>query len=200
MIPVKKLDASKGRLGSVLSPPQRRSLSLAMLGDVLMNTDRWPDRWILTADPDAEAVGLSHGCGLIEDLGRGLNEELRRSMMHLGAIGASRVCFIPADVPLLCSDDLLKVMRSQADVTITPSSDAGTTALCIGGASNLVPMFGPHSASQHEQQARRLGYEVDIIDAGSLRLDIDDETDLAALAASSDDGRESVRVARLLLG
>lgn len=195
LIPVKRLAEAKSRLAAPLSPADRRRLGLTMLADVLRATEKWTNRLIVTSDPDAEAVGLAFGCALVPDAGRGLNDAVAAGTARAVASGATALLVLPADVPLVASDDVTGLFAADADVAVAASDDGGTNALLRRPPDVLGTRFGPRSAAVHEALAREAGLRVRTLDLPSLRLDVDDLADLERLAAS-EDLRESVRVAQ----
>lgn len=198
LIPVKRLDEAKQRLAERLSVDDRRRLGLAMLADVLRATERWRARWIVTSDPDAEAVGLAFGCRLLLDRGRGLNEALKEGAAIAKAEGVETLLILPADVPLVASEDVRSLFALDASVAIAPSQTGGTNALVLTPPDAIEPSFGPNSATRHAAAAKRKGMDALMLRVASLVLDIDEPRHLAALATSTSK-RESVSIAKSLL-
>jgi 2-phospho-L-lactate guanylyltransferase len=198
LIPVKRLDEAKQRLADHLSPENRRRLGLAMLADVLRATDKWPARWIVTSDPDAEAVGLGFGCRLLQDGGLGLNEALKEALAVATAEDVETLLILPSDVPLVTTEDLKALLATDAAVVIAPSQSGGTNALLLRPPDAIEPSFGPNSASLHATAAARKGLHALMLRAPSLALDIDEPRHLVALASATSK-RESVRIAKSLL-
>jgi 2-phospho-L-lactate guanylyltransferase len=199
LIPVKSLDAAKRRLAESLAPEDRRRLGLAMLADVLRASEKWSARWIVTSDPDAEAVGLAFGCALVRDPGGGLNEAIRAGAAQAIAAGADPLLILQSDVPLVSSHEISSIFGAEAQMVIVPSGDGGTSALLTRPPLAISPAFGPGSAERHRRAAEAAGLESRRMDLASLVLDVDTPEDLRSLAAASSE-RESVRLARELLG
>jgi 2-phospho-L-lactate guanylyltransferase len=195
LIPVKRLEESKTRLASVLAPQDRRRLGLAMLADVLRAAEKWPRKLIITADPDAEAVGLAFGCKLVPDLNYNLNEAIAAGIQAASNVQALLV--LPSDVPLVTSFDIGQIFSAKAGVVVVASSDGGTNALLLRPPGAIPPNFGPNSAQAHLQEAKARGLNVSSLSLESLALDIDTPEDLKALAESSTE-KESIKLAREL--
>jgi 2-phospho-L-lactate/phosphoenolpyruvate guanylyltransferase len=195
LIPVKRLEESKTRLASVLAPQDRRRLGLAMLADVLRAAEKWPNKLIITADPDAEAVGLAFGCNLIPDPGYTLNEAINAATQATSGVHA--LLILQSDVPLVTSFDIGQIFASKADVVVVPSSDGGTNALLRRPPNAISSRFGPNSAQAHIAEAKSHGLDVRSLPLDSLALDIDTPEDLKALAGSSTE-KESTKLAREL--
>jgi 2-phospho-L-lactate guanylyltransferase len=199
LIPVKRLGAAKVRLGSLLDVSGRRRLALAMLGDVLRATEKWEHRLVVTSDREAEAVALAFGCTLVGDPGRGLNAALSVGTQIAVAMGAGALLTLPADVPLVMPDDVRALFAADADVAVAAAADGGTAALLRRPPHVIPPRFGPASAIAHRDEARHRDLVVRMLELPSLTLDVDEPRDLELLAGSPGE-RESVRVARMLLG
>lgn len=199
LIPVKPFGESKKRLSSLLTQQQRRRLSLAMVADVLRATEKWPNRLLVTSDPDAEAVGLAFGCELVPDLGQGLNAAIAFGTLKAIEMGITSLLVLPSDVPLVTSDDIAFLFADLHEVVVAPSNDGGTNALRRCPPDAIQPAFGPSSARAHEASAAEAGLGFKMIDRESLLFDVDRYEDLEALAG---DGRqlESVKVASVLIG
>lgn len=199
LIPVKRLDEAKQRLAATLNPQQRRRLGLAMLADVLRATEKWAGRWVVTSDPDAEAVGLAFGCKLVADRSAGLNSALEDATAVAMAGGATTALVLASDVPLVEPGEVASMFACEADVVIASSDDGGTNGLLRRPPNAIPPSFGNGSAAEHARAAAAGNLVIQIADAASLVLDIDEPADLLRLAAAESD-RESVRIARELTG
>lgn len=169
-----------------------------MLADVLRATEKWNRRYVVTADPDAEAVGIAFGCSLVSDPDGGLNEAVVAGVDAAITDGAESLLVLPSDVPLVTSDDIVKLFAAHVEVAVAGSKDHGTNALCMRPPGVIPPLFGKSSATAHFETARARGLGAEMFELESLELDIDEPGDLEELAHSAVD-RESVRVARELL-
>lgn len=198
LIPVKSLDRAKLRLSENLRPEDRRRLGLAMLADVLRATEKWQSRLIVTADPDAEAVGLAFGCSLVADRGSGLNAALADGTRAAIEGGAHKLLILPSDIPMVTPDDVTALFACEEQVVIAPSGDGGTNALLRRPPDKIPTAFGPGSAAAHRKTAQRAGLEVKVVHMESLVLDIDRYADLVALG-NLPNARDSVRLAAQLI-
>ncbi|MBW3591649.1 MAG: 2-phospho-L-lactate guanylyltransferase [Actinobacteria bacterium] len=198
LIPVKRFDRAKLRLSQRLTPADRRRLGLAMLADVLRSTEKWPHRLVVTEDPDAEAVGVSFGCDLVRDPRKGLNSAIVAGSQRAAEMGATSLLVLPADVPLVSSDDIAELFGRPEQVVVVASGDGGTNALMRRPPHAIPPAFGPASARRHLDLADQAGLETARMELSSLLLDIDRYADLAALKDAVP-ALESVRLARRLL-
>lgn len=198
LIPVKRFDRAKLRLSQRLTPAARRRLGLAMLADVLRSTEKWPHRLVVTDDPDAEALSASFGCELVPDPGKGLNPAIVAGSHRAAETGAASLLVLPADVPLVSSDDVAELFGRPEQVVVVASGDGGTNALMRRPPHAIAPAFGPASARRHLDLAYRAGLETARMELRSLHLDIDRFADLAALKDAMP-ALESVQLARRLL-
>jgi 2-phospho-L-lactate/phosphoenolpyruvate guanylyltransferase len=198
LIPVKRLDQAKLRLSEKLRPGDRRRLGLAMLADVLRATEKWQSRLIVTADPDAEAVGLAFGCSLVEDPGSGLNAALEAGTRAALEAGAASLLILPSDVPMASADDVTSLFAYQEQVVIAPSQDGGTNALLRRPPAAIALRFGPRSAEAHRRAAEEGFLSCRTVELSSLLLDIDRYADLVQLGRLPN-ARDSVRLASELV-
>ncbi|HJR19910.1 MAG TPA: 2-phospho-L-lactate guanylyltransferase, partial [Actinomycetota bacterium] len=78
LIPMKPLATAKERLAPALDAGERRTLSLAMLADVVEAARGFDRVWVLESDDDAARVAVAGGAEPIPDPapGRGLNASL----------------------------------------------------------------------------------------------------------------------------
>jgi 2-phospho-L-lactate guanylyltransferase len=199
LIPVKRLNEAKARLGVELSVEERHEFGLKMLSDVLNATLEWRDRWVVTSDIDAAELALSHGCALIDDPGDGLNAAVGAATDITMRVGADQLLVLPADVPLVERADVQLAFEVDASVGIAASNDGGTNLLLRRPPDSIPAQFGANSARRHAAVARAAGLQVEMIDAPSVKLDIDQPEDLRALATSDSD-RASARYVRSIRG
>ncbi len=197
LIPVKRFGQSKMRLAQSLPVHSRRRLGLAMLADVLRATEKWDHRYIVTADLDAEAVGLAFGCELVADPGEELNAAIDAGTRAAIRDGVGRLLVLPADVPAVTADDVTRIFAAPEPVVLAGSWDGGTNALLRSPPGAIASQFGPKSADAHAAAAAGNGLECGTVDAQSLYYDIDRIEDLQRLAKLPGD-RESIKIAREL--
>jgi 2-phospho-L-lactate guanylyltransferase len=197
LVPVKTMSDAKGRLADYLSADDRHRLGLAMLSDVLTATVTWRS-WVVTSDDDASKLAEELGCAVVRDAGTGLNDAIRLGTTTTTAEGATGLLVLPADVPLVESDDVARAFQVDAEVAVAVSADGGTNALLRRPPGVIDPHFGPDSARLHIEAAQAAGLSVETLDLPSLQVDVDRQEDLEAVAAS-ELTRGSVVFARELL-
>jgi 2-phospho-L-lactate/phosphoenolpyruvate guanylyltransferase len=194
VLPVKRFDEAKQRLGETLRAGTRRALIEAMLTDVLtaLRRARRVDRVVVvTREHGADALARAHAAQTIRDPDEpGHNPAASEGVRWALEQGARRVILVPADCPALDPtevDDLLLAHPHDKRVTIVPDRHgSGTNALVLCPPNAIAPSFGPGSRARHERLARDAGAECRIAEPPSLALDVDTTEDLAVLRATLD--------------
>ncbi len=183
--------AAKSRLAASLSAEQRRTLALAMLGDVVAVCHQAQGMVAGTLavvdEPAARLVVLRGGALAIADPGMGdMNAAVAAGIDAVKKLGARTVLILPGDVPLISTDDLQALLDSAGAapraVVVGASHDGqGTNALLLRPPDVVAPAFGPPSVGRHVQLGLAAGAHT-VVRAGlGLALDIDTPDDLAAL-------------------
>jgi len=194
VLPVKRFDDAKQRLGEALRSGTRRALAEAMLTDVLTalrRARRVDGVVVVTGEHAADALARAHDAQTIRDPDEpGHSPAAREGVRWALERGARRVILVPGDCPALDPaevDDLLLSHPHDKRVTIVPDRHGtGTNALVLCPPDAIAPSFGPGSRRRHEQLAREAGAECRIAEPPSLALDIDTLDDLAVLRARLD--------------
>jgi len=195
VLPVKRFDDAKQRLGDALRSGTRRALAEAMLTDVLTalrRSTRVDAVVVVTSEHGADALARAHDASAIRDPSEpGHNPAAREGVRWAIEQGARRVLLVPGDCPALdpteVDDLLLAHPHSEARVTIVPDRHGtGTNALVLCPPDAIGPSFGPGSRERHETLARDAGAECRIAEPPSLALDIDTVEDLNVLKAALD--------------
>ena len=192
IVPVKSLAEAKSRLATVLSAPARRRLVLAMLDDVLrvLAASAEVGRIIVvTADSNvATAAGAAGAQVVREPTSMGLNTAIRHAMHHAGLRADTRCLILPADVPLVTTEDIANLLRDASEgtqsarVVIAPSHDGGTNALVLDDHDLMGPSFGANSFERHLQLAKALHLQPRVVRLPGLGFDIDTPDDLRRLS------------------
>jgi 2-phospho-L-lactate guanylyltransferase len=195
VLPVKRFDDAKQRLGEALRSGTRRALVEAMLTDVLTalrRARRIDAVVVVTSEHGANALARAHDARTIRDPDEpGHSPAASEGVRWALEQGARRAVLVPGDCPALdpteVDDLLLAHPHSEARVTIVPDRHGtGTNALVLCPPDAIAPSFGPGSRKRHEALAREAGAECRIAEPPSLALDVDTLDDLAALRAALD--------------
>ncbi len=197
MLPIRSRDAAKTRLGLALDPEERDVLVLGMFDNTLRVLAGWPSCrlvHVVTSDASIAAV-VARGAGSVvpvSDPGTGLNDALRAGRDAAVAAGATAVLMLPADLPLLASSSLDRMLDA-ADATLAAGNgrpvvviapaDArtGTNALLLAPPRIIEPHFGPESFEAHLRAAAKADASVQVINDVLLGFDLDTPDDLERL-------------------
>lgn len=188
ILPVKRFDKAKRRLGQDIDGRRKRSLVRSMLGDVLdalgksaeidrvLVVTREPDvpktdtEWIRVEEPDDVA---DHSGAAALGIERAIEA------------GAERVVLVPGDCPLLDPAELDAALRRAhtGRIGIVPDRHGtGTNALILDPPDAIEPSFGEGSRIRHEDLVRAEPVLTPVIERlYSMTLDIDTPSDLGAL-------------------
>ena len=188
IVPVKPLHLAKGRLGGILTPGERRSLVLAMLGDVLaaLGAARSVSGTsVVSRDPAVLALAARLGAEALFDQAGDLNGALAQAAAYYERRGGTALLVLHADVPLVTPDEIDELIAAGgpgAGVVLAPSRDGGTNALYLRPPAALPFQFGAGSLARHLEGARAAGLDARLFRAPGLELDVDRPDDLLALA------------------
>lgn len=179
---------AKSRCAAVLDGPQRETLVMAMIDDMLgalARVDTIDHRYVVTPTPEiAERASRLGAIALLEPRPLGLNAALEWARSAIVARDAeARLLMLPGDLPLLDPAELVDIIASfpRDRVVLAPTDDGGTGALLLPARANYDFSFGPCSAARHREAGARAGIEVIPFLAPSLALDIDTVADIHAV-------------------
>lgn len=185
IVPVKRLEISKSRLRSVLSPRQRHTLTRTMLMRLLGILRHMPDiEGILVVSRDAAVAELAAAahCHLYSEPPLvSLNEALAGGLAYAQAQGASHALILPTDLPLVEEVDVQNVVGEAGDSAVVICSDKrhdGTNALLLPLTKDAFQMqYGRRSFHKHQQEAARLGWPLQVVEPPRLQFDLDTAED-----------------------
>jgi 2-phospho-L-lactate guanylyltransferase len=186
ILPVKRFERAKQRLGGTLSDGSRWALAEAMVTDVLvaLRRSKAVDHvLVVTCEPRAESLAIGWGADVIADP----QERSHSNAATLGiraAVerGATRVLLVPGDCPSLDPDEVDELLSDGPGVRVVPDRHGtGTNALVLDPPEAIAPGFGPGSCERHVDRAREEGVHWEIRHTPSLTLDVDTREDLEAL-------------------
>ena len=184
LIPLKRLDAAKTRLGPALTNDERRRLMAGMLAGVARAAVCACAGRVALASSDPLAPDLARRLGVecVSDGGLPWNEGLVHARSLL-ARPADAVLYLAGDLPLIEAADVAALVEAGAERTavIGRAHDGGTNALWVCPAGAFAPAFGAAgSAAVHTRRARAHGLDVVMLDRPGLARDVDTPADLAA--------------------
>ncbi|MFB3887864.1 MAG: 2-phospho-L-lactate guanylyltransferase [Candidatus Bathyarchaeia archaeon] len=186
VVPVKSLGVSKRRLSALLSPQERKLLTLAMLEDVVrvLQASVVRETVVVSNDPDVHEVAARFGVRYLSAAHSGLNPAIEEATELCVQSQAESVLVIPADVPLLKPRDIDCTVGLGSDgetVVLSPSSTGGTNVLFRKPPNAIAANFGPRSFVNHFREARRRGLRVRFFYSVGTGTDIDSAEDLKKL-------------------
>ncbi len=191
ILPVKRFELAKQRLGTAVADPLRLDLARAMVGDVLTALRACSSldlRIVVTSEESVAAAARYQGAIVVEDDAQeGQSAAATLGLARALAEGAQRALCIPGDCPALDPAELDALLRTDAataarEIVIVPDRHGtGTNGLLLSPPDAIPPSFGPGSCERHQALAREAGVPVRLERPASLLLDIDTGEDLRAL-------------------
>jgi 2-phospho-L-lactate guanylyltransferase len=189
IVPVKPLRRGKSRLAGVLSEEERTRLNQSMLEHTLKTLSEVSEiaqTLVVSRDSAALAIAREFGARTVQEDGApALNAALRRATMVARAYTIHGVLILPADLPLLNSQDIQTLIQCSENppvVVIAPDRRRdGTNALLVCPAGLIEYTYGPGSFKRHCDRATQAGIRLEICDLPSISLDLDLPEDLELL-------------------
>jgi 2-phospho-L-lactate guanylyltransferase len=191
ILPVKRFERAKQRLGMTVADPLRLDLARAMVGDVLTalrDCGSLDLRIVVTSEDSVAAAARYQGAVVVQDAAQdGQSAAATLGLERALAEGARRALCIPGDCPALDPAELDALLLADAatatpEVVIVPDRHGtGTNGLLLSPPDAIPPSFGPGSCARHQQLAREAGVAFRLERPASLLLDIDTGDDLQAL-------------------
>lgn len=186
LIAAKELAYAKTRLGDALPSMQRIELAEAMFRDVLAAAaaSHAADH-IAVISSDAGLLGLAKAGGAIsinEEYPRGLNAAVRLATTALVAEGASQLCTLLSDVPLITGEDIdaaFAAAPARPGALIVPSRDRTGTNMIVRAPGDVIPTrFGRNSLKSHLAECARAGIRCEVLNLPRPAIDLDVLEDL----------------------
>ena len=158
----------------------RRSLSLAMLGDVLAACLAVGQARVVTADSDGADVARGAGAGIVADPGGGQGAAVASA---LAGVEPGAMLVVNSDLPCAVPDDLRALLAATpaGGMAIVEALDGTTNALSISAADTFAPLYGRDSAARFRAHARGLGLDSVSVAIPNLADDVDTLDDLSRL-------------------
>jgi 2-phospho-L-lactate guanylyltransferase len=186
VLPVKRFERAKQRLGGALSDGSRWALAEAMVTDVLValrRAKKVDHVLVVTREPRAESLALGWGADVVDDpQERSHSDAATLGIREAVERGATRVLLVPGDCPSLDARDVDELLGLGPGVIVVPDRHGtGTNALVLDPPDAIAPGFGPGSCERHVDRANEAGVQVEVHRTPSLTLDVDTGEDLEAL-------------------
>ena len=194
IVPVKPLRRGKSRLASIFTPEERVDLNRHLLSNTLITLKEISEiEHVLVISRDQAALSLAREMGartVQEDGDPDLNVALTRATIVAKTYSTRGVLIIPADLPLLTTEDIYAVLDRGVDppvVVVAPDRHKqGTNALMVSPAGLIKYQYGPNSFQRHCDLARMAEARLEICELPSLALDLDVPDDLEVLESAID--------------
>jgi 2-phospho-L-lactate guanylyltransferase len=191
LVPVKNLSGAKQRLASLFDQPTRTELAQAMLFDVLETLGEWtgrPEVSIVTSDPFALQLAQQFRFSVIPDHNnRSQTDAIEMATRFCESQGIDNTLVIPGDIPLIQSWELAKILESapsEGSVLVRAADGRGTNAIFRRPAGLFPARFGNDSFEPHHAAAQATGKPCVLLSLPGIALDVDNPSDLRALAAA----------------
>jgi 2-phospho-L-lactate guanylyltransferase len=194
LVPLKSPLRAKSRLAGVLDPLQRERLVVVLAERVigtLRTTPGISQVAVITASPAVAALAGRYGAQVIREAEEsGSAAAFVTALRHLHALQLPRVLMISADLPLLSTSAVQRMIEAAGDspgIVLAPDRHrVGTNALLCTPPQLIEPCFGPDSFCRHLAAAAAAGIEARIVEDESLALDLDTPDDLECLRTHGD--------------
>jgi len=214
ILPVKRFDQAKQRLGASVADALRLALARAMVADVLdalAQTAAIELTIVVTRERSVAEAARELGAIVLDDEAEsGQSAAAGLGVMRALAEGMERVLCVPGDCPTLDPAELQALLDTSSDavgggpareVVIVPDRHgSGTNGLLLAPPDAISPSFGPDSCARHRALAQAAGIDVRLQRPPSLLLDIDTGADLAALRERLAGHAARARRTRAVLG
>lgn len=191
LVPVKNLSAAKQRLAALFDQPTRTELAQAMLFDVLETLSNWTDRpevGVVTSDSFAIQLADQFHFSVIPDHdNRSQTDAIEMATRICEARGVDNTLVIPGDIPLIQSWEVDKILQSapaEGCVLVRAADGRGTNAIWRRPAGLFPARFGNDSFAPHHAAAQATRKPCVVLSLPGIALDIDNPSDLRALAAA----------------
>lgn len=186
IVPVKPLKRGKSRLAGILTEEERTQLNQNLLEKTLKTLSQIKELdhvLVVSRDPHALTIARNYGAKTVQEDGQPhLNTALTRATVVAQVHSTQGVLVLPADLPLLTTDDVLALIDRAVKppvVVIAPDRhNKGTNALLMFPAGLIEYDFGEGSFQRHCERARQVGAKLEIVELPSLALDLDLPEDL----------------------
>lgn len=186
VVPVKKISVAKSRLSHFLSATERKSLTTAMLKDVLtaLKASVVEEVIVVSNDPNVRLIAEKFGVSFFSPGKVGLNNAVEEAMAFCLARQADSVLVLLADIPLLSPKDIDTIVKLGSEgrrVVLSPSEDWGTNAFFMRPPRVIPACFGQNSFLKHVTEACSRGVEAKFYYSANIALDVDSVKDLQKL-------------------
>src|SRR4051812_22293965 len=186
IVPVKPFNRAKSRLAKVLTPGEREALAEKLFRhslDTLTRVKQIAGVLVISRDTKALALARDYHVHTVQEGGAPeLNAALLRASQVVRSQGADGVLILPADVPLVTTEDIEQILhlgRYNMSVVLAPDQKNDGTNTLLVSPPGLIPFaFGEGSFRRHMLLAEEAGATVKVYRSERTILDIDTPPDL----------------------
>jgi 2-phospho-L-lactate guanylyltransferase len=203
LLPLRRLDDAKGRLGPQLAPDERAQLALGLLeraatallaGGVARVLVVTRDARLSAADVSSDPrVSLQQQDAALP----GLNGAVRQGQRWALDAGADALLVTLPDLPLLDAVDIRALLAASDDgalsVLAPDRAGTGSNALLLAPPNVIETAFGVNSAARHQAAYTAAQQPLLRVQRPGLSLALDTADDMAALARRGHDWRAYLR-------
>ncbi len=190
LVPVKNLADAKQRLSSILNPEERLALAQAMCEDVLEALARWhgrPPVAVVTNDSFARDLAARFNFDVVADDNSGETSAIEMATAVCRERGANSTLVVPADIPLIESSELQKIVdcAPRGGAVLVPDAARRGTNAAWRSPGDLFPLrFGNDSFLPHLAAAKATGLPCVVLELPGIARDVDRPEDLLELAGA----------------
>jgi 2-phospho-L-lactate/phosphoenolpyruvate guanylyltransferase len=194
LVAVKNPSNAKSRMSPFLTVEERFALVWAMFEDLgrALRPLRCPVVLVTNSDR-ASAYAEQAGWRVLreaEQISESASVDL--ASQRLAEEGVDSVLRLPADLPLVRSDDVVEILslaKTERSAALVPSWDwTGTNALLRTPPCLFPSRFGRNSFAMHAREAALRSVPLEVIENPRLALDLDDVSDIIRFLAQAGDG------------
>ena len=195
LVPVKNLADAKQRLSPILTPEERFALAQAMCEDVLQALANWQSRpsvAVVTSDSFACDLAVRFNFEVVADDNSGETSAIEMATAVCRKRGAKSTLVVPADIPLIDSSELQKIVDSApaGGAVLVPDAAGRGTNAAWRSPGDLFPLrFGNDSFLPHLAAAKATGLPCVVLELPGIARDVDRPEDLRELAVASGERR-----------
>jgi 2-phospho-L-lactate/phosphoenolpyruvate guanylyltransferase len=206
LIAAKELAFAKTRLRR-LPQRERELLAEAMFRDVLeaaLSFKAADCVAVVSSDPGLLEMARRGGAMAIDErYPRGLNAAVALASGVLAGAGATTLCTLLSDTPLVSAGDIERVfgaLGGERGVVLAPSRDTLGTNIILRRPADVIPTrFGKSSLALHRLECERLGVPCGVLDLPGPAMDLDEMADLIDFMGLSKNSHTLSRLERFEL-
>jgi 2-phospho-L-lactate guanylyltransferase len=175
LIPVKRFDHAKGRLGTLLTSDERVRLARWLAGRVVGAAAPLPV-FVACDNDDVAAWADDVGAEVLWSPGMGLNGAVDSGRATIAGKGFEHLVVAHSDLPF--ADDLGRLATPDTITLVPDRAQAGTNVLALPVGAAFTASYGANSFRAHLAMAMDDRFRVEVRRDPYLALDVDTPADL----------------------